>query len=228
VIALMLVSAALAANDEGVLADRLPPVAGNVVTKAGRVELFPSVAFSFRDSFFRKTAPSLAVGFHLSDVVGITARASYNLTTEAASIQVCPPDGSGCRTLNRDELGGRAPGQLVLTVGGEAEFAPFYGKWSILAEGFLNADLYLSLGAYFVGYIGAGNAFRPTIGGAGALGLRLSFTRWLALRFEARDLVYPEELTLGEKNVVSVRNQLYAQVGLSFLLPSFAAEKGAP
>lgn len=226
-IAIVLVTSLLAAQDEGLLRDRLPPVAGNVATKAKRVELFPSVGLSFRDSFFRKVSPTLGVSFHFTDVLGLTARASYHFASEAASMQVCSTDGSGCRTLARSELGGRAPGQLMLTVGGELEVAPFYGKWSLLAEGFLNADLYLTVGGYFVGYIGAGNAFRPTVGGSAGLGLRLLFTRWLSLRLEIRDLLYPEALTLGEKEVTSVRNQLSAQVGLSFLLPSFAEKRGS-
>lgn len=225
-IAFVIISAFLASQDEGLLRDRLPPVAGNVATKAGRVELFPSVGFSVRDSFFKKTAPTLGLSYHFTDVLGLTARGSYNFVTEAASMQVCAVDGSGCRTLNRDELGGRAPGHIVFTAGAEVELSPLYGKLAVLSEGFFNADLYLTLGGHLVGYIGSGNALKPTIGGAVGLGLRLFFTRWLALRLEFRDLLYPEAVILGEKDTTLIRNQLYAHVGLSFILPSFASKEG--
>ena len=59
------------------------------------------------------------------------------------------------------------------------------------------------------------------------LGRRFSFIRWMALRFELRDVIYREK-TVGATETTGasyqVRNQLFFDIGLSFFFPNSFTE----
>lgn len=223
--ALVVLLVGLAAVDEGQLTQKVPPVTGEVKL-ANRVEVFASAALSFRDTFYRKVAPALALTYHFTDHIALSARGAYYFDIEATSMQVCPAL-QGCRSPTADELNGRAPGQLLMSLGGALEWTPLYGKLGVLSEAFGRVGLTVMLGGQFVGYRGAGGAFRPAPAGEAGIALSLWLTRWLALRLEVKDLIYPEVVSVAEQDVTQLRNQLLAQLGFSFFIP-FTGGSAAP
>jgi len=121
------------------------------------------------------------------------------------------------------ELDGRAPGQINLIAGLEAQWAPLYGKLSLFSESFIHFDLYAVLGPALVQYAGPsstgdGSSTQTTVGGNGGVGLRLFLNRWLTLRTELRDLVYVEKVQPLPAN--SVRQQIMFELGLSMFFPT--------
>ena len=65
------------------------------------------------------------------------------------------------------------------------------------------------------------------LGGEAGLGMRFIFNRWMALRFELRDVIYREK-TVGATETTGasyqVRNQLFFDIGLSFFFPNSVTE----
>ena len=89
------------------------------------------------------------------------------MPTVSGSAQLCTfggADGSvrNCRSPEFDELDGTAPGQLSLLTGVDVQWAPIYGKISLLAESFAHFDMYGLAGASVVQYRG------PPEGGVGS------------------------------------------------------------
>jgi outer membrane beta-barrel protein len=189
----------------------LPAVAGDVMVKQGKIELAPLAAFSFRDSFYRKILVGAEVSWHALDALAVGAWGAGSITRETGALHLC--DEAGCQS---PELGGRAPGNLAFAGGLELQFSPLYGKVSFLAETFGNFDVHVRLGAALVGYRREGLAFAP--GGRAGLGARYFLTRWLALRLDVDDLVYPERVDKNGVETTAVRNQLFVQAGIAFFL----------
>lgn len=237
--ALLLLSLACAARAEdepgpqvdrsALLKSRIPVVAGDSFLKTGRLEIFPSVSLSFRDSFFRKTVVGLQVGWHFSDALALSLKGAYAFSTGSGAMQICAAATTGgCQSPERGELAGRAPGDLIFLTGGTLEWTPLYGKISLLAEAFRNFELYAALGATLVGYRGAsqnpGGALALSAGGEVGLGARFFFTRWLSVRLELKDLIYFEQVQVGGRSDPRVRQQLFGQLGVSIFLPSTVDE----
>ncbi len=216
---------AIDADRTGLLKARIPVIAGTRFLKNDRLEITPSVALSFRDAFFKKTVVGLEVGWHFSDALALSVRGAYSFSAPSGAIQVCSGTTTGgCQSPERAELAGHAPGDLIFLTGGSLEWTPLYGKISVLAETFRNFELFADLGGTLVGYRGisanAGGALALTGGGELGLGARFFFTRWLALRLEIKDLVYPEQVEVGTVSSPRVRQQFFGQLGLSIFLPS--------
>jgi outer membrane beta-barrel protein len=209
------------------LKPRVPAVSGAFFSKAGLLEAQPSAAISVQDAFFRKYVFGLEVARHFTDTLSVNGRGAYAVSEVATTIHLCaPPTGPGapldCRSPTRRDLEGHAPGDIAFLVSGGAQWAPVYGKLGLAAEAFARFDLYLTGGAALVGYRGpsdgGGSSLRLSAGGYAGLGSRWVLLRWLALRAEVTDLVYPEVYRLGSAQVSAVRTQLFAQVGVSFFL----------
>ena len=105
----------------------------------------------------------------------------------------------------------------------DVQWAPIYGKLSLLAEKFVSFDLYGVAGASMVQYrgpdlstpLGATNYLTP--GGNVGVGARFFLNRWVTLRTEVRDLIYVEK-SRGSDNYL--RNQLLFELGVSFFFLS--------
>ena len=219
-------------RDIGPLKDRVPPVTGYTFLMARRFEIAPTVSISFRDAFWSKYVLGLTATYHFNESLGLGLRAGYAITSVSGAAQICP-SGEACRKPTFEELDGRGPGQLKLVTALDVEWAPLYGKISLLAEGFAHFNLYLIGGPMVVQYQAPKNGNEPgseaawAVGGEVGLGMRFIFNRWMALRFELRDGIYREKTagaTVETGASYQIRNQLFFDIGLSFFFPNGFSE----
>jgi outer membrane beta-barrel protein len=215
-------------RDIGPLKDRIPPVTGHTFLMNRRFELAPTVSFSFRDAFWTKYVLGATATYHFTETLGAAVRAGYAIKVVSGAAEICAP-GLSCRKPTKDELDGKGPGQINFLTALDVEWAPLYGKISLLAEGFAHFNLYLVAGPMVVQYQApkdaglTGSDAAWSVGAEAGLGMRFIFNRWMALRFELRDGLYREKTagateTAGAK--YQIRNQLFFDVGLSFFFPS--------
>jgi outer membrane beta-barrel protein len=205
----------------GPLRERIRPVSGHVFLKKGRFEFSPSATISLRDAFFRKYIFGASFTYHPAETLGLSLRAGYSLPTVSGSAQLCTFGGDDggqrfCRAPQFEELDGSAPGQISLLAGADVQWAPIYGKISLLAESFAHFDMYAVGGASLVQYKAATSQI--TVGGNVGVGLRFFLNRYITLRTEVRDLIYVEKGALPDSS--SLRNQLLFELGVSFFLPT--------
>lgn len=212
----------------GPLRERIRPVSGHLFLKRGRFEFSPSATVSVRDAFFTKYIFGGTVAWHPVETVGISLRAGYSIPTVAGSAQICTftETDRSCRAPRYSELDGRAPGQITLLGGVDVQWAPIYGKLSLLAEQFLHFDLYATGGVAAVQYRGpasqgAGGEPMLTAGGNIGAGMRFFLNPAMTVRAEFRNLTYVEQGTLSQ---TYLRNQLLFELGLSFFLPTVLPE----
>jgi outer membrane beta-barrel protein len=201
---------------------RIPPVSGQLHTKAGKLEVTPTFLVSLNDAFFSKYFAGAKVGWHLSEALSVSASVAAGAARATGSTTVCPGN-EGCHPASRAQLN-QVPGELKSLTGLEVAFAPVYGKLNVFAEKVIHFDLSLLAGADLVRYRGvlpaaAANAgespgVENAFGGHLGLGARVFLSRSLALRLEVKDYLYrvPE---LAES---TLQNQLFAEIGVSFFL----------
>jgi outer membrane beta-barrel protein len=209
----------------GPLRERIRPVSGHVFLKKGRFEISPSATLSLRDAFFRKYIFGASFTYHPMETLGFGLRAAYSLPAVSGSAQLCTfggDDGSqrNCRAPTFEELDGTAPGQITLLAGADVQWAPIYGKISLLAESFAHFDMYAVGGASLVQY--KANTSQITVGGNVGVGLRFFLNRYITLRTEVRDLIYVEKGALPDSS--ALRNQLLFELGVSFFIPTVLPE----
>ena len=219
-------------RDIGPLKDRVPPVTGYTFKMAKRFEIAPTVSISFRDAFWSKYVLGATFTYHFTETLGLALRGGYSITSVSGAAQICPP-GEACRKPTFEELDGKGPGQIKLVTALDFEWAPLYGKISLLAEGFAHFNLYLIGGPVAIQYQAPKHLNAPgsnaawAVGGEAGLGMRFVFNRWMALRFELRDAIYREK-TQGATETTGaayqVRNQLFFDIGLSFFFPGNFSE----
>ncbi|NOK19210.1 outer membrane beta-barrel domain-containing protein [Corallococcus carmarthensis] len=218
----------------GPLRERIRPVSGHMFLKQGRFEISPSASITIRDAFYKKYIFGGTVTYFPMETLGVGLRGGYALNSVAGSAQICtftPGEGGdtrGCRAPSKGELDGYAPGQMSLMGGVDVQWAPIYGKLSLLAEKFVHFDMYGVVGGSVIQYKGpatgpdgapiAGSKSYLTGGGNVGVGLRFFFNRWMTLRTELRDLIYVEKGRDPTPNYL--RNQIMFELGLSFFFPS--------
>lgn len=217
---------------QGPLRERVRPVSGHLFLKKGRFEFSPSATVSLRDAFFSKYIFGGTLTYHPLETLGVSLRLGYALNSVAGAAQICsfpaavegqPAPTRTCSSPTMDQLDGQAPGQLQLLGGADVQWAPIYGKLSLMAEKFVHFDMYGVLGASVVQYRGpdlstpTGAQGYMTGGGNVGVGARFFFNRWVTLRTEVRDLIYVEK-SRGSDNYL--RNQLMFELGVSFFFLS--------
>ncbi len=207
-------------DSAGPLRERVRPVSGHQFLMKGRFEASPGVGLSIKDAFFLKVTPTLALTYHFSEVVGLSLRGAYSISSVSNAAQICTTEasgGRGCRPPTKEELtNNSAYGQMSLNAGLELQLAPIYGKIGLVAEKFLEFNMYAALGPTFIMY-GPNNT--PTVGGNVGVGARFFVNKFLSVRLELRDLLYNESFTLPDVKS-SFRNQLMGELGLSIFLPT--------
>jgi outer membrane beta-barrel protein len=217
----------------GPLRERIRPVSGHLFLKKGRFELSPSATVSLRDAFFRKYILGASFTFFPMETLGVGLRAGYSIPTVSGSAQICNFTDSGDGTITRgcsapsfEQLDGSAPGQMTLLAGVDVQWAPIYGKISLLAETFAHFDMYGVAGASIIQYKGppeggARSTARMAPGLNLGVGFRFFLNRYMTLRTEVRDLVYVEQAV---SPTTSLRNQLLFELGVSFFIPTVLPE----
>ena len=219
------------ASEADAFEHKVRPVSGQLYTKAGKLELAPSVQLSMNDPFFNKYLVGARLGYHLAEAWSVALTGSYAFARSATgSTNVCTSN-AGCRPALPQELY-QVPGYVKWMVGGEVAFAPVYGKLNLFAEKAVHFDLSVFAGADLVGYrdvidgtaalAGAVPADGSSLGGHLGLGARVFLGRSTALGLELKDVVYSVKgLSTGK-----LQNQLIAQAALSFFLP--LSSRGTP
>jgi outer membrane beta-barrel protein len=222
-------------REAGPLKDRIRPVSGHLFLKQGRFELSPSASITVRDSFFTKLVFGGSITYHLAESLGLGLRGAYSLPLVAGTAQICEVNAQNqrvCRAPDPRDLDGRAPGQITLLAGADLQWAPIYGKISVLAEQFLHFDIYAIAGGAFVQYrgppleAGGAPASRYSPGLNAGVGMRFFLNRWLTVRGELRDLIYVEYVGNSDTgtDITSLRNQLIFELGLSLFFPTTFGE----
>lgn len=201
----------------GPLRERVRPVSGHQFLMKGRFEASPGVGFSFKDAFYSKYTPTLALTYHFSEAIALSLRGAYSFSVVSGAAQICTTEatgGRGCRSPTKEELTfNNAYGQMSLNAGLELQWAPIYGKIGLVAEKFLEFNMYAALGPTFLMY---GPANTGTVGGNIGVGARFFVNKFLSVRLELRDILYNESFP-GKS---SFRNQLMGELGFSIFLPT--------
>ena len=208
----------------GPLRERVRPVSGHLFLKQGRFEFSPSATLSLTDAFFTKYVFGATLTYHPLETLGLSLRAGYAVPTVAGAAQICTFTNEGdsttrgCRLPTLEDLDAKsAPGHITLLGGVDAQWAPIYGKVSLLAEQFLHFDLYGVAGATAVQYRGPAKTAELSGGGNVGVGMRFFLNRWVTVRTEFRDLIYVEKAL---NPATTLRNQLLFELGVSFFFPS--------
>ena len=206
----------------GPLRERVRPVSGHQFLMKGRFEASPGFGLSVKDAFFTKYTPTLALTYHFTETVALGLRAGYSISLVSGAAQICTTEasgGRGCRSPTQSELtSNNAFGQNSLNAGLELQLSPIYGKIGLVAEKFLEFNIYLGLGPTFIMY---GPANTPTVGGNIGIGGRFFINKFLCVRLELRDALYNESFPATDDAAAksSFRNQLMGELGLSIFFP---------
>jgi outer membrane beta-barrel protein len=215
-------------------AGKIPPVAGALYQKKGRVELTATGNLSLNDAFFSKYFGGAKLGYHFTESFALSAGVATGTTARTGSAVVCPSNG-GCGDAAKQQLW-QVPGDVKLVAGLEAAWSPIYGKLNIFSERVAHFDLSILAGADRISYSEVVSASRAeqllqagqepgtssTFGGHVGLGFRLFFTEAIAARIEFKDYIYMVDVPNwqeGGKARSDLQNQLFTELGISVFFP---------
>ena len=193
------------------LADRIPTVSHRKMSKEHRAEVELGLGWVLNDPFYHSAAGTLGVGYHFDEAFGLRLRGSYFGATQryprvlAGKPQVLP-------TFERP----------LFDASLELEWAPFYGKWSLLGTTFQSFDAYFLLG---VGTI-ATTAEISTWEIVAGFGQRVFWNPGLVWFWEFRGRGYEMERLLGTTSLEPFQMTLTFALGVMFYLP-FEPEYGS-
>jgi outer membrane beta-barrel protein len=197
------------------LQERIRAVSRRTFLKANRFELAPSVGITTSDAFFRSWAFGTRGSWHFSEEFSLDFGGAYAPIQEPLDV---------FRVLNVDpadlDLKSVATTSLVAYVDAGVTFSPFYGKVALASELVGHFDVFLSSGVGAV-FDSSPQVVHPAL--EVGIGSHLYLNRWLTLRADVRDYVYPADAS-GE---LAVSNLLLVNVGLGFFFPldfDYAAE----
>jgi outer membrane beta-barrel protein len=227
----LMLAAPAAASEADAFENKVKPISGQLMRKAGRLELTPGVELSVNDAFFNKYLAGAKATWHFSEWLAVGGSVAAGFSDETGSTQVCPPS-QGCRAATQAQLAA-VPGEVKMKAGLEAGFAPVYGKLNLLAETVVHLDLSLLGGLDWVAYrevlppparpdqaVSPGT--KTALGGHLGLGTRVFVGDWGALRLEVKDYLY--RASVGGEN--KLQQQLMVELGFSFFLLSPRPETG--
>lgn len=213
-------------------AGRIPPVAGQLYRKAGRLELTLSGNLSLNDAFWTKYFGGVKLGYHLTEFLSASAQYQTGTTGHSGSAVVCP-SGSGCQDAPETQMW-QVPGKLGRVIGVEVAWSPIYGKLNVASERVAHFDLSILAGGDLITYqtvvtaqktqtllgLGQTPGETSTYGGHLGLGVRVFLTEWMAARLEVKDYVYVVRVPDGGGGLRPMaQNQIFTELGLSFFLP---------
>jgi outer membrane beta-barrel protein len=208
---------------------RIPPISGQLFTKAGKLEITPTASLSLNDAFFSKYFFGAKVGWHFSETWSVHGSFAGGFAEATGSTAVCPGN-EGCHAATRAQLN-QVAGELKTVAGAELAFSPVYGKLNAFAEQVIHFDLSLIAGADWIRHravldavdanAGVDPGVRNALGAHVGLGTRVFLSRSLALRLEVKDYLY----TVPVQGSSTLQNQLFTELGLSWFVPSLREEK---
>ena len=196
------------ATDEGIdltLQDRIKAVARKTFLKAGRFELDPMVQMTVNDAFIRTWAVGGRLAWHINDAFALELGGGYVPPTFSQRLEPAELLKEKLALINIDNtLVGMADVGLT--------FSPLYGKMAVFGDGIVNFDGFVSAGVGATFDNGADRLHPAMNIGVGG---RLFLTRWLVLRGDIRDTLYPQE----KSQISTLQNLMFVGVGVGFYLP---------
>jgi outer membrane beta-barrel protein len=192
------------------LQERIRAVSRRTFLKAGRFELQPNVGITTNDPFFRAWAFGGRAGWHLSEEFAIEVGGAYAPILQQLEIfQVSNVDPDQVANDIRNKLN---TSSLIAYGDAGITFSPFYGKVALASELVGHFDVFLSTG---VGVVvdTAPNPIHPAF--ELGVGTRFFLNRFLALRMDLRNYLYPTDAT-GE---LTIGNMLLLNAGVSIYFP---------
>ena len=193
------------------LAERVPAVSGRFFRKEGRVSLAPAIGLTLNDPFYNSLPGGLSVTYHILESLAVGVSGEYYLglrtPVRVSGGATAPP-----AELNRALFGARL----------DVSWAPIYGKMSLLAEGVLHFDAYIT-GS--VGVVGPQEG-SPGLGWGFSVGQHYFLKSWFALRLDLRTQFFQ----MARNPDVSPKKDLQLLMGATvsacfFLPPDFEREK---
>jgi outer membrane beta-barrel protein len=196
------------ATDEGIdltLQDRIKAVARKTFLKAGRFELDPMVQMTVNDAFIRTWAVGGRFAWHINDAFALDVGGGYVPPAFSQRLEPAELLKERLALINIDNtLVGMADVGLT--------FSPLYGKVAVFGDGIVNFDGFVSGGVGATFDNGADKVHPAMNVGVGA---RVFLTRWLVLRGDLRNTMYPQE----KAQISTLQNLVFVGVGVGFYLP---------
>ena len=195
-------------DPRGRLADRIKSVQRKAFLKKKRLELFPQFALDLNDPFFQHLIVGGALAYHFADAFALEVRGGAVFASlEQSAIRFV-----------RQETGSLLENPPEFRYHADVDFlwAPIFGKVSLLGEGIVHFDTYLTAGP---GIFGTDAGLNPSINIG--IGQRYFLTDWLVARIELRDYIFLEKRN-GEADL---QNLLILGFAISGFFPtSFSYE----
>lgn len=188
------------------LAERIRAVSHPVFIKQGRFELAPFAGVSASDAFFRRWSVGARASYHLLESLSIDVGGAYNFWSEPLQAAVfLGVDDPNIDLVDESVLYGYADAGV--------NFSPFYGKVALMAEWIIHFDAYVSAGGGAV-FDSFDTIVHPALalGGGG----RIFLTRWLCVRADVKDYIYPGNTGGGQ---IGVSNLVVVNLGVGFYFP---------
>ncbi len=196
------------ATDEGIdltLQDRIKAVSRKTFLKSGRFELQPNVMMTVNDSFFRSFALSGRVAWHLNDAFALELGGGYIPPFLVQKLDPVDQLREGLALINADNKP-FALADVGLT------FSPLYGKVALLGDSIINFDGFLSAGVGAT-FDNGNDLVHPTMDVG--IGARIFLTRWLVVRADLRDYIYPQD----KADISTLQNLMFVSFGVGFYFP---------
>lgn len=185
------------------LADRIKSVQRKVFLKRERIELYPYVGLDLNDPFFQHFLVGASLSYHVVDSIALEVRGGYAVARIKQKALEIARQAEGIVLENAPEFKYHAD----LDFG----WAPFYGKISLLGEGILHFDTYVSAGP---GIFGTDAGVNPALNVG--IGQRYYINRWLTARIELRDYIFID----NRPDQSSVQNLLVFGASISGFFPT--------
>jgi len=196
------------ATDEGIdltMQDRIKAVARKTFLKTGRFELEPNMMFTVNDPFIRSFAAGGRVSWHINEAFALEIGGGYIPPFFVQKLE--PVD------LLRKELALiNADNTLFALADVGLTFSPLYGKMAVFGDGIIHFDGFVSAGVGATFDNGA-DLIHPAMNVG--VGGRIFLTRWLVLRGDLRDYIYPQD----KAGISTLQNLVFVSLGLGFYFP---------
>jgi outer membrane beta-barrel protein len=194
------------------LGDRIKSVQRRAFIQRNRHELGVDLGLTMNDAFFVTYGIDAHYAYHILDSLALEARFQYlPWQSTLPSVRVVRQIDNAIPPLLATPL---------YDASLEAQFAPIYGKMSILSEKIIHYDLFVAGGFGVMATNAATANFHPM--GTLAIGARVYVTDWLAVRAEIRDQMYQDRrviLTDVSTAESALQNFLFFNLGVSVFFP---------
>jgi len=211
----LLIALAVTALPIAAQAQRKSPLADAVAIRhryelrSTRFEIGAGAGSTLNQDYFHTVFINVKAGFHINDWLSIGAFGDFGVANVATGFQnklVGSLSDTGNPQIMREpnKVDAQASLQKISSIlGGEVDFTPFAGKYSLFGKLFANYDLYIGVGGAGINVKAAGanvpscdnnGGFSCQLSGikpgfTAALGFHTFFNNFLALNVELRDVL---------------------------------------